>query len=335
MKRLTFFLLAWVSGCGLHTAPPVPTCSGGTRLVANQCVCALGTTWDGQRCEGTPQAGICGNGAAQFGATGCFCPDGTNGASGTCVALDCASQGAIVDGNNCTCPDGTAWDAGSSHCNQLNCGGGSVPSGHECVCTDGKSWQDNQCEISCINGAVHTDADHCACPAGEVVANNECEACSGGAVVSGDGSQCVCPDGTTWEDTQCMLPPGDNTAAEHYFHQFIAWTDGNGGNHWLESGLGPANASGYQPRLDITLQANGHFSCDVYEFAADGTQGTGGHVEGWWSVDSDHTVINLPGVGIGYKTWENHAPAIELHVSFASAPDLFAANTVVTAAMTR
>src|SRR5205085_12508353 len=118
--------------------------------------------------------------------------------------------------------------------------------------------------IACVSGATHTDANHCACPQGEIVANNECEPCNGGSVVSDDGTQCVCPSGTQWEDTACAYPPGNATQAEQFFHRFIALTDGNGGSHLLQSNLGPANQGGYQPRFDLTLDASGHFSCDVH-----------------------------------------------------------------------
>jgi len=329
-------LLLFVAACGsFKTAPPVPTCTGGTRLVDNQCVCALGTSWNGNACQGTPMAGICQNGAAQFGAAGCFCPDGTSSQNGACVKLDCASEGAIVNGYQCYFPDGTVWNGGTSHCDQLSCTGGAFAQGHQCQCPDGTSWQDDQCEIACVSGATHTDANHCACPQGEIVANNECEACNGGAVVSDDGSQCVCPSGEQWEDTACAYPPGNSTQAEQFFHKFVAWTDGNGGSHFLQSGLGAANQGGYQPRFDLTLDANGHFSCDVHFFASDGSESNPDHIEGWWSVDSDHFVLNLPGLGIAYKTWQNHEPGIELHAAPTANPNIYAANTVVDAFMTR
>jgi hypothetical protein len=430
MRALNLVLVLLFTGC-LFPKPP-PNCTGGSRLVSNQCVCALGMQFQAVNnqkvCTGTPQAGICQNGNVQFG-NQCMCADGTlqegngwgcvtpeqcaqqgdvvsgpqcvcqddafwNGTKctklvcghgvaqnhqcncnddsawdqnqGTCIQLQC-SAGHIAANHACVCPadhedhggtcvrcetmaaiaaggggcdcqDGYAWNGDRSHCDRLNCTGGSFAQGHECVCPDGKSWADNQCEVACISGAVRVNADRCECPAGTILANNECETCNGGMVASADGSQCVCPNGMTWQDSNgaCGAIPGNATAAEQYFHKLIAWTDANGGAHWLQSGLGVANGNGYQPRFDISLDANGHYACDIHWFGSDGNEVTpNGHVEGWWSVDSDHFVINLPGLGIAYKKWVNHEQGIELHVSFTQDPGAFADGTVVDAFMTR
>jgi hypothetical protein len=145
----------------------------------------------------------------------------------------------------------------------------------------------------------------------------------------------VCPDNTTWSGTLCVAPPGNATAAERYFHQFLQWTDANGGNHFLRSDLGPANGAGSQPRVDVVLGANGLWAADLHFFGTDGAEVSSSHLEGWWSVDSEHTVITLSGLGIGYQARVERVPGVELHVSCPSLPDAFAPETVVRLVMVR
>ena len=139
----SLFLLA-APGCGmLHMTP---RCGGGARPVGESCQCALGTTWNGQACQGQPQAGVCQGGRAQYGSL-CFCPDGTTFDGARCVALDCRGQNAVISGNECICAEGTSWSGAQNRCVAFTCNGGSVVSGNDCVCVNGETWQDGRCAL--------------------------------------------------------------------------------------------------------------------------------------------------------------------------------------------
>lgn len=128
-------LVVSVLACG----PGALICTGGARNTGTGCFCALGTTWNGQICEGTPQAGTC------------------------------TQAGAMQVGELCFCPDGYNWtDTSMTACAALNCQGGSFVSVNECVCPNGLAWIENQCQAPCVPGAIRVDAMTCQCPEGTV-----------------------------------------------------------------------------------------------------------------------------------------------------------------------
>jgi hypothetical protein len=181
MRHLALVVLATLAALTGSCRSNAVVCNGGAKQIGNACFCALGTSWNGGGCVGTPQAGTCTGGAYQ-----------------------------VQD--QCFCPDGTAWDQGQ--CLQLNCQGGAMVSGNSCVCPAGTVWQDNQCQQppqpQCTGGASLGNDGQCYCPDGTQWDGASCigvapavTTCTGGASPGNDG-QCYCPAGTQWDGVNCV-----------------------------------------------------------------------------------------------------------------------------------
>lgn len=191
-------LAALLAGCaGLNLRLP-KTCSGGAKLVDNECYCAAGQTWNGLACQGTPQANNCGGNSFSFGPTGkaqCFCLDGYRLDGNQCVQLQC-SGGSFASGDQCVCPNNTQWNGAA--CAEITCSGGAVVANNQCVCPDGTQWTGSECAAPAPPPAPPPEPAPAPVPEPAPAPG---VTCNGGAVAYGD--HCVCPEGTAWDGSAC------------------------------------------------------------------------------------------------------------------------------------